>query len=807
MLDTMNAHDDIDHIAIADAADQAARAIPPAWPLASSVAVNPFLGQTDQTLAGTGALLNRATGASITMPRPWYREKIAAGEISEGDLEAARAAATEPGAPASLAELKRALAQDGSAPAAVPTVADLAADASGIDWPGIAAERFGVWAAGQFDAGQALWAAPKDRNGYAAWRAIATHDLTPEIAGLAGFARYVADAPDNARDAIAFCCERLGLPRDAMTSYFHRLLTDTGGWAQYARYLLWQAELAEGTDETILDCLAIRLIWESALFERHADGIAEKWAGAVARHATAPKPDADMVIDAILQEAHERAFQRQLASLLAATPEPQVSQRPALQMAFCIDVRSEVFRRALEAQDPAIRTIGFAGFFGLTTAHRRFASDEVERRLPVLLNPALESRSGGPDEVAADLSARYTARAIRAWGRFKLAAVSSFAFVEASGPLYVAKLVRDVLGLSKKSKAADPAPRIVTEQRLDERIAAAEGILRAMSMTDDFARLVILAGHGASVTNNPHHSALHCGACGGYSGEVNARLLAGLLNDPEIREGLQAKGLAIPADCLFLAALHDTTTDQVTLYDQDHDIGDHAGDLAEARIWLAAAGVRARTERALRLPRAEGAQDVQSRASDWSEVRPEWGLAGCSAFIAAPRSRSTGRDLAGRAFLHDYGWQQDKGFGVLELILTAPVVVASWISLQYYGSTVMPEQFGGGNKLLHNVVGGIGVIEGNGGPLRAGLPWQSVHDGSDFAHDPLRLSVCIEAPRDAITAILEKHGNVRELFDNRWLHLFALDEAGRMAWRYAGKLGWEAVDNQPELAQKLMETI
>lgn len=806
MLDTMNAHDDIDLQAIANAADQAARAIPPAWPLAASVAVNPFLGQTDQTLAGTGALLNRATGASITMPRPWYREKITEGEIGDDDLEAARAAASEPGTPASLAELKRALAQDGSAPAPVPTVADLAADASGIDWPGIAAERFGVWAAGHFDAGQALWAAPKDKNGYAAWRAIATHDLTPEIAGLAGFARYVADAPDNARDAIVHCCGRLGLPRNAMTSYFHRLLSDTGGWAQYARYLLWQAELAEETDETILDCLAIRLIWESALFARYVDSIADQWTGAVARHAQPPRPDADMVIDAILQEAHERAFQRQLASLLAATPEPQISQRPALQMAFCIDVRSEVFRRALEAQDPAIRTIGFAGFFGLTTAHRRFASDEVERRLPVLLNPALESRSGGPDDAAADRSSRYTARAIRAWGRFKLAAVSSFAFVEASGPLYVAKLVRDALGLSRKAKAADPAPRIVTEQSLDDRIAAAEGILRAMSMTENFARLVILAGHGASVTNNPHHSALNCGACGGYSGEVNARLLAGLLNDPDVREGLQAKDIAIPADCLFLAALHDTTTDQVKLYEDDHDTASHEDDLAEAKIWLSAAGGRARTERALRLPRADGAQDVQTRASDWSEIRPEWGLAGCSAFIAAPRARSTGRDLAGRAFLHDYDWQQDKGFGVLELILTAPVVVASWISLQYYGSTVMPEQFGGGNKLLHNVVGGIGVIEGNGGPLRAGLPWQSVHDGSGYAHDPLRLSVCIEAPRDAITAILEKHEGVRALFDNRWLHLFALDEDGQMAWRYAGALDWEPVSGDQVQTSKLVET-
>jgi uncharacterized protein YbcC (UPF0753/DUF2309 family) len=27
-----------------------------------------------------------------------------------------------------------------------------------------------------------------------------------------------------------------------------------------------------------------------------------------------------------------------------------------------------------------------------------------------------------------------------------------------------------------------------------------------------------------------------------------------------------------------------------------------------------------------------------------------------------------------------------------------------------------------------------------------GLPWQSVHDGEGYAHDPLRLSVCIEAP-------------------------------------------------------------
>ncbi len=287
-----------------------------------------------------------------------------------------------------------------------------------------------------------------------------------------------------------------------------------------------------------------------------------------------------------------------------------------------------------------------------------------------------------------------------------------------------------------------------------------------MSLTGNFARLVLLAGHGANVVNNPHASALHCGACGGYSGEVNARLLAALLNDAEVRAGLAPNGIEIPDDTLFVAALHDTTTDQVTLYAGDHPSAAHAADIKQAKAWLGAAGKMARTERALRLPRASGQRSIARRSRDWAETRPEWALAGCKAFIAAPRSRTAGKSLEGRAFLHDYDWMQDKSFGVLELILTAPVVVASWISLQYYGSTVAPEAFGGGNKLLHNVTGGIGVVEGNGGLLRAGLPWQSVHDGEHFAHEPLRLSVCIEAPREAMTEVLRRHDGVRALFDN-----------------------------------------
>jgi uncharacterized protein YbcC (UPF0753/DUF2309 family) len=183
-------------------------------------------------------------------------------------------------------------------------------------------------------------------------------------------------------------------------------------------------------------------------------------------------------------------------------------------------------------------------------------------------------------------------------------------------------------------------------------------------------------------------------------------------------------------------------------------------------------------------------RQVIARSRDWSQVRPEWGLAGNAAFIAAPRRRTHGVDLGGRAFLHNYDWRMDTNFSVLELIMTAPMVVASWINLQYYGSTVNNRAFGAGNKTLHNVTGVLGVLEGNAGDLRVGLPWQSVHDGSRFVHEPLRLNVFIEAPVEAINAVIEKHPAVRDLADHHWIHLFAISDDGRALQRYQGQLRW-----------------
>lgn len=784
---TVNLHSE----ALAKAADEAVRAIPPAWPLTATVAVNPFLGQINETLEQTAARLARATGVRLSMPRKHYVDKIAKGEILDEDLAGALQSSALRDT-LDVSALKAAAIKQPRLGTGLPTVADLVARVTGKDWPSLLSERIGSFAAGFFDQGQALWMASRRSGLYSAWRAFATHDLTLDIHGLKGFSIHVDETPETPQGMIERAAVSLGFGSEPGT-YFHQLLLTLGGWAQFARHIQFKAEIEGRSDTTALELLAIRLVFEEALYIRHKTEIENNWQDVRRAHAEPLVVDHETLIDGVLQAAAEQASQRKLAATLASPSTAKIAElRPVLQAAFCIDVRSEVFRRSLESVDPAVITLGFAGFFGLGTSHKRFASEVAENRLPVLLKPSVFSCSAVDDDTAADDQARFSARATRAWGRFKLAAVSSFAFVEAMGPVYAGKLMRDGLGLVKGRSVDAAKPRFVSALDLDTRAVIAETVLRAMSLTEDFARFVLIAGHGANVVNNPYASALHCGACGGYAGDVNARLLANLLNETEVREKLAAKGIAIPTDTVFLGGLHDTTTDSLTLFEGDLENEIASQDIVRIKNWLVQAGSLTRAERAQRLPNSTAAS-VMDRSRDWSQVRPELGLAGCRAFIAAPRAGTAGRSLEGQAFLHDYVWKKDEGFKILELILTAPVVVASWISLQYFGSSVAPSLFGAGNKLLHNVVGGIGVVEGNGGNLRAGLPWQSVHDGDNFVHDPLRLTVAVEAPKEAISDILKRHDHVRTLFDNGWLHLFALDEKGQMAWRYSGGLNWTDV--------------
>ncbi|NBC88567.1 MAG: DUF2309 family protein, partial [Alphaproteobacteria bacterium] len=752
---------------ILSAADRAGKRIAPLWPLKHFVAVNPFWGLADHTFAEAAEVMGRTAGARMTMPRSYYLEAIETGRITRDDIAEAlgrvKGAAVLADADAVIAAAR----QEAPLPSCLPTVADMAAEVSGKDWPGFITERISLWAADQFDEGQASWPpAGQTQPPYVHWREMATVDRTPEFAGMGNIRSAVAHLPEEADGLIVTAMKRLGLDEASMEPYLHRLLMTVGGWAAYARYKLWDAELYDREDETLRQFLAVRLAWELILFERfqsHAD-FAARWGEAY------PVTSADgqaLAIDAVLQTAYDGAWQRELVGKLDGSAAQGGDARKKVQAAFCIDVRSEVFRRSLETVAPEVETIGFAGFFGFAIEYIPIGKYEGGAQCPVLLTPQFTVREtvrdATPDEEIEILGLRrLRRRASKAWKSFKLAAVSSFAFVETVGISYLVKLISDATGLSRTvtHPASDGLDASVETRLMPEietramagretgftpaqQLDMAEGVLKAMSMTSDFARIVLLAGHGATVVNNPHASGLDCGACGGHTGEANARVAAAILNDPEVREGLAERGIHVPEDTVFIGALHDTTTDEVELFDLERVPASHADDVAALKDWLARAGHLARAERSALLNLDSGREidaQVIARSQDWAQVRPEWGLAGCAAFIAAPRSRTVGRDLDGRSFLHNYDWRQDEGFGILELIMTAPMVVASWISLQYYGSTVDNRVFGCGDKVLHNVVGTLGVLEGNGGDLRTGLPWQSVHDGERLIHEPLRLS-------------------------------------------------------------------
>ncbi|MCL7743615.1 DUF2309 domain-containing protein [Guyparkeria hydrothermalis] len=785
-------------------ADAAGRKIAPLWPLDSFVAVNPYLGLIDQSFTQASGYLGAIAGERTVMDHEWYAAQWRDGRLTREHIERA---VEHLGRPVAVETVIDALESPGSRITPVPMLVEA------LDRPGAApisifvVDQISHFLAAHFDRGQAIWSAPdEDAALFTAWREYTLIDRSAQAAGLGKARRYLRDVPTDPIEAIAWAIETLKLPESVHADYLFAALKSINGWAAYCRYRQWGAELNGGRCDDLTDLLAVRLVWEALALEATdgSDAIRREWQREIERHHEAiAAAENEALIDEVMLTATEIAFRDPVVRHFRTADEGRdaTAGRPPVQAAFCIDVRSEVFRRHLETSFPGAQTIGFAGFFGVPLAYSRLGESKCRTHTPVLLNPGVEvaDRVEGNEDLATRREKRIGAGL--SWKQFKLSAASCFTFVESAGLSYLPKLIGDTLGWHTPAPPPDEAgltdeeraqvhPSLAGSPSLGQRTDMAEGILRGLGLTGDIAPIVVLAGHGSTTTNNPHRAGLDCGACAGQTGEVSARVAADLLNDPAIRPGLAERGIELPEDTRFVAALHDTTTDEVDLLDITEGSVERAR-LDELRQALVQAGDLTRLERLVTLreqpsDREAARKAANHRGRDWSEVRPEWGLAGNAAFIAAPRERTRDLDLGGRSFLHDYDWRQDEGFGVLNLILTAPLVVASWINLQYYGSTVDNERQGSGNKVLHNVVGGlVGVLEGNGGDLRVGLSMQSLHDGENWRHEPLRLSAFIEAPAKAIDEIIAGNETLQHLIDNRWITLLRIADDGEVQRRRA----------------------
>lgn len=791
-----------------DAAAAACQRVAPTWPLDRFIAVNPYWGYVHQPIERAAAELGAVAGTRSLMPRAFYREAWQKGDVQRAHLlEAMR----EEGSCDSPEQLIAALELPDPVPERLPLLSDCVdarRDLSHtMSWREVITHQISQFCAASFDSDQAHWHPQADQGLYASWRARMLDDQSVSL--LTGERRLAARALDLPVDPDAMLARgvaQLEVPEPATADYLTALLASINGWAAWCAYRRWEARLGGNDDRRIEDLLAIRLAWECLLDDGEREPLSAHaaWARAWQQAPTVMDNRQERArIDWIWQRAVELAYQRPLSTALARRGAPKSTSatapaRPSVQAVFCIDVRSEALRRALEAVAPGVQTLGFAGFFGLPLAYMPLGTSASRPQLPGLIAPTLRVTDAcdEPSAQASLVRARqeYHRRHER-WHQLESMPASIFSFVESCGLFYLPALIGKCLRSRRAVGSIDHAgvPRSVTPTLrprlpqpaagdIDYRVALAERVLRGMSLTQGFARVVLLVGHGSQSANNAHAAGLDCGACGGQTGEVNSRVLAGVLNETVVRESLRQREIAVPEDTHFLAALHNTTTDEVRLCDADLVPASHAADVNALRLALEEAGHRARVERAPRLGMDAGDKPewllglFQARANDWAQVRPEWGLAGNASLIVAPRTRTRGVHLAGRAFLHEYDCRADVDGSVLAQILTAPMVVANWINMQYFASVVDNGHFGSGNKLLHNVVGGrIGVFEGNGGDLRIGLPMQSLHDGESWMHTPLRLSVFIEARRDAIDAVIAQHPLVRSLVEHRWLHLFRMD--------------------------------
>lgn len=327
---------------------------------------------------------------------------------------------------------------------------------------------------------------------------------------------------------------------------------------------------------------------------------------------------------------------------------------------------------------------------------------------------------------------------------------------------------------------------------LDEQTNYVGSALRAIGMTETFSRFVLLVGHGSTSENNPYESALDCGACGGNHGIVSARVLAQMANKPQVRRRLAGQGIAIPDDAWFIPAMHNTTTDEIKIYDLDMVPSSHLIYLDRLSNGLTAAARLCAYERVPSLEiRPQDARDpasafksAQRNAMDWSQVRPEWGLSRNAYFIVGRRDLTQHLDLEGRSFLHSYDYRVDPKGRLLATILTGPLVVGQWINMEHYFSAVDNDRFGSGSKVNHNVAGRFAVMSGNLSDLRTGLPSQTVlKDGKPY-HEPVRLITLLEAPFEHARKTMESVVAVKNLVKNGWIRMLIVDPETRSVSLY-----------------------
>lgn len=694
------------------------------------------------------------------------------------------------------------------------------------------------WCKLYVDDAQSGWTMPdRERGFFASWYRLVQHDpaLTKKER------QRIKSLPNDPEDLLNTVLHRFNIAGIEVQTYIEQHLLALPGWAGM---MLWLEENNPHEHHLIRTYLAIRLAIEWCLVEpylpierkSHNDislwtkCILEwiEWGGySFEEWQTLPQKSQlehiqfacrfhQQVSRKIWLEAWEATYQQQMKNQLTSTVTDNVNQSkiPSAQLAFCIDVRSEPFRRQIEAAGE-FETIGIAGFFGLPIAKSELGKPHSHPSLPVMNQPQHKIKEYTAErEPTAFQQRKHVLQSVTyTFKKMKQNALPSLLLPELSGPWltlqtitrsFVPRRTGDLIRKFYSKWLQKPKDTTLTldyqhnhEEHLpigftdEEKVAYALQALKLMNLTKNFAPLVVFCGHGSHSANNPYAASLDCGACGGASSAFNAKVLAQLCNLPEVRTGLEKEGVLVPSTTAFASAEHRTSTDELE-WIYLPELSSAAQQAYEAlEISMPEISRLANETRLAQLPnnhltKKDPNKEVHRLANDWSEIRPEWGLAKNASFIIGERSLTKSINLEGRAFLHNYNWRDDEDGSILSNIVSGPATVAQWINLQYYASTVAPHYYGSGSKITQTVTAGIGVMQGNASDLLTGLPWQSVMSADNkMYHSPIRLLIVIQAPQHVVADLLESLPDFHQKVVNGWLKLASIDQFGDWKEWYA----------------------
>lgn len=253
--------------------------------------------------------------------------------------------------------------------------------------------------------------------------------------------------------------------------------------------------------------------------------------------------------------AFERAYRIQVLDALSfcSQRERRPAVTPLYQVVCCLDEREESFRRHLEEVSPETQTFSAAGFFNIPIYYRGVADAHFVPLCPIVIRPqhwvSEDAKAGDDDKNAMRSSARklfgHTVHQLQQRSQTGmggaliaagLGALATFPLVARVLFPRLAARLRSSAGLwvlprntELKLRRNAPQPSANGEGigfTVEELATCGERVLRDMGLTEGFASLVLIVGHGSTSLNNPHKSAYDCGACGGGSGGPNARAMA-----------------------------------------------------------------------------------------------------------------------------------------------------------------------------------------------------------------------------------------------------------------------------------------